>query len=186
MAKQKELFAARAARPRNIVTATELARFMGLTPRRVQQFRDEGLVHCGTRGKTCYYDLVDVFAFIQGRARGVKGSERENRAAYFGAMARAKDLEVAQLEGELCHESVVVEFVQSFGAIVKGAHDALIARLTHVLTDQAAGELETELRATDAALADAASDWGARRGRVAPDAKKKHRRVVKRVSRTAA
>ncbi|MFC3802818.1 hypothetical protein [Cohnella sp. GCM10012308] len=97
-----------------IFTAAQLADLLGLTPRRVQQLAEEGIVVKSGRGK--YVAAESVQNYIRLQAEGAAGKSEvdyfDERALHERAKRRKTELELAVMEGEL-HRSDDVKLVMN-------------------------------------------------------------------------
>lgn len=111
------------------VSGQVLADALGLTPRRIRQLADEGIVIKLGHDR---YDLVASLKNMRALEEG-NSSDSEAKKRYLLAKADAQELETAQLRRELVKLSDVQRVYLEAMAIYSGECDAMAARLASEL-----------------------------------------------------
>lgn len=124
------------------VSATELAKVLGLTARRVGQLAQDGVIVRASRGKFVLSDAVRQYIEYAARNQTSEGKKIEldkdkAEAKLKAAKARAAELEVAELEGRMHRSEDVAAVLEALVYEIRANLTALPGRLA---VDVAAGE----------------------------------------------
>lgn len=147
------------------VSVDKLARILGITPRRVQQFVLEGMPRDG-HGK---YDLAKCLLWVARRkvkdgeiegesSQSLSVSLRAQRERLIRAQADREELELAKARASVVPIETVREFITEHNRTVRQRILALPSRIAHLLEgetrDVIEAKLDQALRGALAALAD--------------------------------
>lgn len=136
------------------LSATDVAQLFGVTPRRIRQLREDGVIH--SQGKPGKYDLIETvqlyIQYLSSRAKGKKQKENpelekdklEGEARIKQAKAEMAELELKELQGELHRaedvEAITTDHVLYFRSMLMALPGKLAVDLagTHTAAEQSA------------------------------------------------